>query len=180
MDPETNIKIIAQKLHLHDWQVENTLRLLDDGATIPFISRYRKEITGSLNEVQLADIRDEYERLKELDKRKEAVIKSIEEQDKMTPELLSRINDALTLSQLEDLYLPYRPKRRTRASVAREKGLEPLALWLLEQMPGAPGDEAEKYLGENVVSVNHLPCGCLNRCPEPLGMRQKNISGRMS
>ena len=159
MDPATNIKIIAQKLHLHDWQVENTLRLLDDGATIPFISRYRKEITGSLNEVQLADIRDEYERLKELDKRKEAVIKSIEEQDKMTPELLSRINDALTLSQLEDLYLPYRPKRRTRASVAREKGLEPLALWLLEQMPGAPEDEAEKYLGENVGSIDDALAG---------------------
>ena len=159
MDPATNIKIIAQKLHLHDWQVENTLRLLDDGATIPFISRYRKEITGSLNEVQLADIRDEYERLKELDKRKEAVIKSIEEQDKMTPELLSRINDALTLSQLEDLYLPYRPKRRTRASVAREKGLEPLAMWLLEQMAGAPEDEAEKYLGENVGSIEDALAG---------------------
>jgi uncharacterized protein len=159
MDPATNIKIIAQKLHLHDWQVENTLRLLDDGATIPFISRYRKEITGSLNEVQLADIRDEYVRLKELDKRKEAVIKSIEEQDKMIPELLSRINDALTLSQLEDLYLPYRPKRRTRASVAREKGLEPLALWLLEQVPGEPGDEAEKYLTEDVVDVAHALAG---------------------
>jgi uncharacterized protein len=159
MDPATNIKIIAQKLHLHDWQVENTLRLLDDGATIPFISRYRKEITGSLNEVQLADIRDEYVRLKELDKRKEAVIKSIEEQGKMTPELLSRINDALTLSQLEDLYLPYRPKRRTRASVAREKGLEPLALWLLEQIPGAPADEAEKYLTEDVVDVDEALAG---------------------
>jgi uncharacterized protein len=159
MDPTTNIKIIAQKLHLHDWQVENTLRLLDDGATIPFISRYRKEITGSLNEVQLADIRDEYERLKELDKRKEAVIKSIEEQDKMTPELLSRINDALTLSQLEDLYLPYRPKRRTRASVAREKGLEPLALWLLEQMAGAPEDEAEKYLTGDVASIEDALAG---------------------
>ncbi len=159
MDAATNIKLIAQKLHLHDWQVENTLRLLDDGATIPFISRYRKEITGSLNEVQLADIRDEYERLKELDKRKEAVIKSIEEQDKMTPELLSRINDALTLSQLEDLYLPYRPKRRTRASVAREKGLEPLALWLLEQGPGAPDDEAEKYLTGDVGSVDDALAG---------------------
>jgi uncharacterized protein len=178
MDPATNIKIIAQKLHLHDWQVENTLRLLDDGATIPFISRYRKEITGSLNEVQLADIRDEYERLKELDKRKEAVIKSIEEQDKMTPELLNRINDALTLSQLEDLYLPYRPKRRTRASVAREKGLEPLALWLLEQMPGAPEDEAEKYLGENVVSVDDALAGARDIIAEKVSENEQ-VRGNM-
>ena len=92
MDPAKHIKTIAGKLHLHDWQVENTLRLLDDGATIPFISRYRKEVTGSLNEVQLAEIRDEYERLRELDKRREAVIKSIEEQEKMTPALLEKIN----------------------------------------------------------------------------------------
>jgi len=88
MDPAAHIKIIARKLQLHDWQVENTLRLLDDGATIPFISRYRKEVTGSLNEVQLAEIRDEYERLRELDRRREAIVKSIEEQEKMTPELL--------------------------------------------------------------------------------------------
>ncbi len=159
MDPSTHIKIIAQKLHLHEWQVENTLRLLDDGSTIPFISRYRKEVTGSLNEVQLAEIRDEYERLRELDKRREAIIKSIEEQEKMTPELLSKINDALTISQLEDLYLPYRPKRRTRASVAREKGLEPLALWLLEQKPGDPEGEADKYLSGEVKDVGEALAG---------------------
>lgn len=125
METLVHIKTIAQKFRLHDWQVENTLRLFDDGATIPFISRYRKEMTGSLNEVQLTEIRDEYERLKELEKRREAVIKSIEEQEKMTPELLAKINAALTMSQLEDLYLPFRPKRKTRASVARAKGLEP-------------------------------------------------------
>ncbi|TNF41757.1 MAG: RNA-binding transcriptional accessory protein, partial [Bacteroidetes bacterium] len=153
MDPSAHIRTIAQKLQLHDWQVENTLRLLDDGATIPFISRYRKEVTGSLNEVQLAEIRDEYERLKELEKRREAVIKSIEEQEKMTPELLAKINAALTMSQLEDLYLPYRPKRKTRASVAREKGLEPLALWLLAQKPGDPETEAGKYLADEVETV---------------------------
>lgn len=98
MDTSVHIRTIARKFQLHDWQVENTLRLLDDGATIPFISRYRKEVTGSLNEVQLAEIRDEYERLKELEKRREAVIRSIEEQEKMTPELLAKINAALTLS----------------------------------------------------------------------------------
>ena len=159
MDPSAHIKTIAQKLQLHDWQVENTLRLLDDGATIPFISRYRKEVTGSLNEVQLAEIRDEYERLKELEKRREAIIKSIEEQEKMTPELLSKINTALTISQLEDLYLPYRPKRKTRASVAREKGLEPLALWLLAQKSGDPETEAGKYLGEGVESTEAALAG---------------------
>ena len=159
MDPSLHIKTIAQKLQLHDWQVENTLRLLDDGATIPFISRYRKEVTGSLNEVQLAEIRDEYERLKELEKRREAIIKSIEEQEKMTPELLAKINGVLTISQLEDLYLPYRPKRKTRASVAREKGLEPLALWLLAQKPGDPETEAAKYLGDAVESTDAALAG---------------------
>ncbi|MHC1733720.1 MAG: Tex family protein [Bacteroidales bacterium] len=159
MDPSLHIKTIAQKLQLHDWQVENTLRLLDDGATIPFISRYRKEVTGSLNEVQLAEIRDEYERLKELEKRREAVIKSIEEQEKMTPELLAKINASLTMSQLEDLYLPYRPKRKTRASVAREKGLESLALWLLAQKPGDPEAEAAKYTGDAVESAEAALAG---------------------
>jgi protein Tex len=178
MNPETRIKIIAQKFQLHDWQVENTLRLLDDGATIPFISRYRKEVTGSLDEVQLAAIRDEYERLKELDKRKEAVIKSIEEQEKMTPELLSRINDAQTIALLEDLYLPYRPKRRTRASVAREKGLEPLALWLLEQKPGAPEDEAEKYLTQSVESVDEALTGARDIIAEMVSENEQ-VRGKM-
>ncbi|MFZ2286568.1 MAG: Tex family protein [Bacteroidales bacterium] len=159
MDPSAHIKTIAQKLHLHDWQVENTLRLLDDGATIPFISRYRKEVTGSLDEVQLAGIRDEYERLRELEKRREAIIKSIEEQEKMTTELLAKINAAMTLSQLEDLYLPFRPKRKTRASVARSKGLEPLALWLLEQRPGDPESEAAKYTGDEVETADEALAG---------------------
>jgi len=159
MEPAAYIKIIAKKLQLHDWQVENTLRLLDDGATIPFISRYRKEVTGSLDEVQIAGIRDEYGRLKELEKRREAIIKSIEEQEKMTPVLLEKINAALTVSQLEDLYLPYRPRRRTRASVAREKGLEPLALWLLRQLPGDPEGEAEKYTGEEVLTISDALAG---------------------
>ncbi|MFN2336646.1 MAG: Tex family protein, partial [Bacteroidales bacterium] len=159
MDPAAHIKIIARKLQLHDWQVENTLRLLDDGATIPFISRYRKEVTGSLNEVQLAEIRDEYERLRELDKRREAVIKSIEEQEKMTPELLIRINEALTITVLEDIYLPFRPKRKTRASVARARGLEPLALWLLDQRAGDPETEAGKYTGDDVETAEAALAG---------------------
>jgi len=173
MDPAKHIKTIAGKLHLHDWQVENTLRLLDDGATIPFISRYRKEVTGSLNEVQLAEIRDEYERLRELDKRREAVIKSIEEQEKMTPALLEKINAALTLSQLEDLYLPYKPKRKTRASVARGRGLEPLALWLLEQKPGDPETEANRYLTEEVKSTDDALAGARDIIAEMVSEDEK-------
>ncbi|HUW91858.1 MAG TPA: Tex family protein [Bacteroidales bacterium] len=159
MEASKNIKFIARKLQLHDWQVENTIRLLDDGATIPFISRYRKEITGSLNEVQLLEIRDEYERLRELDKRREAIIKSVEEQEKMTPELLEKLNRSLIMSELEDIYLPYRPKRRTRATVARGKGLEPLAMWLLEQLSGDPEDEAEKYLSDEVENADDALAG---------------------
>jgi uncharacterized protein len=112
MAADKNIGFIAKKLGLHEWQIENTLRLFDDGATIPFISRYRKEMTGSLDEVKLLQIKEEYERLKELDKRRESIIKSIEEQEKMTPDLRARIDAALTLSELEDVYLPYKPKRK--------------------------------------------------------------------
>jgi protein Tex len=115
------IEFVARKFGLNDWQVENTIRLMDGGATIPFISRYRKEMTGSLDEVQLMNIKEEYDRLKELDARKEAIIKSIEEQEKMTPELRKKIDATITMAELEDIYLPYRPKRRTRATIAREK-----------------------------------------------------------
>ena len=173
MDPVSHIKTIAQKLHLHDWQVENTLRLLDDGATIPFISRYRKEVTGSLNEVQLTEIRDEYDRLRELDKRREAIIKSIEEQDRMTAELMEKISAAPTLAQLEDLYLPYRPKRKTRASVARDKGLEPLALWLLAQRPGDPEQEARSYICEEVPGTGEALAGARDIIAEMVSEDEK-------
>ena len=123
MELNKNIKLIASRLGLHVWQVENTIRLMDDGATIPFISRYRKEMTGSLDEVQLLHIKEEYVRLKELDARRESIIKSIEEQEKMTAELREKIDNAVTMAELEDIYLPYRPKRRTRATIAREKAL---------------------------------------------------------
>jgi len=123
MSTDKNIEFIARKLGLQEWQVENTIRLLDDGSTIPFISRYRKEMTGSLDEVKLMNIKEEYERLKELAKRREAIIKSIEEQEKMTPELREKIDAALTMSELEDVYLPYKPKRRTRALLPEKKDL---------------------------------------------------------
>jgi uncharacterized protein len=153
MSTNKNIALLATKLGLHEWQVENTIRLIDDGATIPFISRYRKEMTGSLDEVKLLHIKDEYNRLKDLDARRDAIIKSIEEQDKMTPDLLASIAKAVTLAELEDIYLPYRPKRRTRATVARERGLEPLASIILEQKESNPYSKAEDFINDEVKTV---------------------------
>jgi len=130
---EKNILKIAAELNLKPDQVQRVVELLLEGSTIPFIARYRKEVTGSLDEVVLASIRDRHEQLIELDKRKEAILKSIEKQEKLTPALAKAIEEAGTLNELEDIYLPYKPKRKTRASVAREKGLEPLALSIFEQ-----------------------------------------------
>src|SRR5512138_1691261 len=159
MSADKHIEFIARKLGLQNWQVENTIRLLDDGSTIPFISRYRKEMTGSLDEVKLMNIKDEYERLKELAKRRESIIKSIEEQEKMTPELREKIDAALTMSELEDIYLPYKPKRRTRATIAKEKGLEPLALIIMKQSEPDPLHKAEEFLNDNVPTVEEAISG---------------------
>jgi protein Tex len=130
---EKNIIKIAAELDIKAEQVLCVVDLLAEGATIPFIARYRKELTGSLDEVVLASIRDRNEQLVELDKRKEAILKSIEKQEKLTPALAKAIEGAETLNELEDIYLPYKPKRKTRASIAKEKGLEPLAVTLFEQ-----------------------------------------------
>ena len=137
---------IAQELGIAYQQVNTTIQLLDDGATIPFIARYRKEMTGSLDEVQIAAIRDRINQLKELEKRKEAILKSIEEQGKLTDELKSLILKAETMTLLEDIYLPYKPKRKTKASVAREKGLEPLALQILAQDKNNAEQEASDFI----------------------------------
>jgi len=134
--------IIATRLELGQRQVEKTIELLEQGATVPFIARYRKEMTGSLNEVQIAAIRDLLLRLKELDARREAVVRSIEEQGKMTDDLRRQIDAAETLTVLEDLYMPYRPKRRTRATIAIERGLEPLADSIMQgRMPQVATDD---------------------------------------
>jgi len=138
--------LIAQRLSLQERAVANTLTLLDEGCTIPFISRYRKERTGGLDEVQIAAISDNYERLKEIQKRKETITKTISDLDKMTPELEKRIADCWEANELEDIYLPYKPKRRTRAQVAREQGLEPLAHILLLQRERDPERAAERFI----------------------------------
>lgn len=147
-------QIIAKQLNIPLRQVSNTIQLLDEGCTIPFISRYRKEKTGGLDEVQIGDIAQRYEKAKELAKRKETIIKTITEQDKMTPELMQRINDCWDSTELEDIYLPYKPKRRTRAQIARELGLEPLAVTILLQREKDPLSVAAKYLSENVKDID--------------------------
>lgn len=146
IDMSQHLNIIAAELGLKPQQVNATITLLDEGATVPFISRYRKEMTGSLDEVQVAGIRDRFQQLRELDKRREAILKALTALDKLSPELEQQINAALTITEIEDLYLPYKPKRKTRASEARKKGLEPLALTILEQQQVNPDMEAAKFI----------------------------------
>ena len=147
-------KLIAQRLSLHPEAVANTLALLAEGCTIPFISRYRKERTGALDEVQIAAINDENERLRDIAKRKETVVNTISEQGKMTPELQKRIDDCWDATELEDIYLPYKPRRRTRAQVAREQGLEPLANILLLQRTRDPEQAAQPFVVGDVADVS--------------------------
>lgn len=137
---------IAQELNVRPQQVEAAVRLLDEGSTVPFIARYRKEVTGALDDTQLRDLEQRLGYLRELEDRRAAILKSIEEQEKLTPELKSSIEAATTKSELEDLYLPYKPKRRTKAQIAREAGLEPLAMDLWQSPTLDPEAEAEKYL----------------------------------
>ena len=146
-------QLISSELHLSEHAVENTLKLLDEGCTIPFISRYRKERTGGLDEVQITAISDRSERLTEIQKRKETILKTIGELDKLTPELEKRIEDCWELTTLEDIYLPYKPKRRTRAQVAREQGLEPLATLLMMQREQSPERAAQRFVKGDVKDV---------------------------
>jgi uncharacterized protein len=139
---------VSKELNLRPQQVAAVKKLLDEGSTIPFISRYRKEATGSLDEVEISAIRDRLIQLAELEHRREFILKTIEEQGKLSPELKEKILVCDTLSELEDLYLPYKPKRKTRASIAREKGLEPLALKILEQTSFSLDKEAQLYISE--------------------------------
>ncbi len=148
MIPAHHISQIAAELNLAARQVSRTAELLKEGATVPFISRYRKELTGSLDEVQVSQIRDRVAQLEELDKRREAILSSISEQEKLTPELEKAINQAKTLAELEDLYLPYRPKRKTRATMAIAKGLEPLAKLIFSQGNFDPEEKALAFIDD--------------------------------
>lgn len=126
-------RMISGLLGIPEKQIRSTLQLLAEGATIPFISRYRKEVTGGLDEVQIENIKDQHDKLCDITKRKETILSTINEQGKLTPELEKRINGTWNSTELEDIYLPYKPKRKTRAEVARQKGLEPLAMIILLQ-----------------------------------------------
>ncbi|HMR41086.1 MAG TPA: Tex family protein [Ignavibacteria bacterium] len=152
---------ISNSLSINKKQVAATIKLLNEGATIPFISRYRKEATGSLDELQVGDISSELKRFNEIIKRKEYILRSISEnhKDKLTPDLESRITNCWDLNKLEDLYLPFKPKRKTRASAAREKGLEPLAQFVLSQGSMDVYIEAEKFLNEEVQSAEDALSG---------------------
>src|SRR5690606_32737261 len=138
--------IISKELALAEKQVRTTIEFLDEGATVPFIARYRKEMTGSLDEVQITHIRDRILQLRDLDKRREAILKSLAELGKLTPELEAQVWAAETMASLEDIYLPYKPKRKTRASMAKEKGLEPLAQLILAQDGASISDAAEAFV----------------------------------
>lgn len=151
---DKNISVVAKELGIKEKQAISVVELLDEGATVPFISRYRKEMTGSLDEVAITSIRDRITQLRELDKRREAILKSIEKQEKLTPELEQSINAAQTLAELEDIYLPYKPKRKTKASVAKEKGLEPLAKVLFEQESVDLEKIASEYIDEEKGVAN--------------------------
>lgn len=140
--------IISQSLNIRAEQAEAVIELLDAGATIPFISRYRKEATGNLNEVQVAAVSDLYEKLKELQKRKETILKTIDGQGKLTEELRQRISQSWDATEIEDLYMPYKPRRRTRAQVAREHGLEPLAKVIMNQKEHYPDMAAQRFVKE--------------------------------
>ena len=147
-------QLIASELHLSEHAVENTLKLLDEGCTIPFISRYRKERTGGLDEVEITGISERLTRLQEIAKRKETIVSTITEQGNMTPELQKRIDECWESTVLEDIYLPYKPKRRTRAQVARELGLEPLARLLLLQREPHPEQAAKRFVVGDVPDVD--------------------------
>lgn len=157
--PAKYVSLICSQLQIAQKNVLNTLQLLTEGATIPFISRYRKEQTGALNEVQLADINEQFEKLKEIAKRKETIFKTIADQDKLSPELKKRIEDCWNLTELEDIYLPFKPRRRTRAEIARENGLEPLAKMLIKQTTGMIDKVAKPYVNEKVKSIDEALSG---------------------
>ena len=143
------IQKLTQELEVKRWQVEAAVQLIDEGNTIPFISRYRKEVTGSLNDEQLRKLHERLQYLRNLEEKKEQVLATIEEQGNLTEELKAQILAAETLVVVEDLYRPYRPKRRTRATIAKEKGLEPLSALILLQKLDIPLEEAAKeYISE--------------------------------
>ena len=175
-----HIDLICRELNLALRQVSNTVKLLSEGSTVPFISRYRKEMTGNLDEVQVAAVRDLENKLVELDKRKETVVSTIEEQGKLTDELRKRIADCYDPTELEDIYLPYKPKRRTRATIAKEKGLEPLAIAILRQFEHNAVARAASFVNDKVANADEALQGARDIIAETISEneRSRNIVRR--
>ncbi len=165
---EIYVKYIAEHLDVQQWQVENCVKLFEDGATIPFVSRYRKERTGGLDEVSVAEIRHWTDVFVQMEKRKTTVLETIEQSGAMTDELRMRIENAVDACELEDIYLPFKPKRRTRAVVAKEAGLEPLADMMYQVRLADPSVEAEKYLSDKVQTVDDALAGARDIIAERL------------
>ena len=167
------IQLIAQQVGIQEIQVVNTIQLLNEGGTVPFISRYRKERTGSLDEVQIEAVKDSKEKMEELIKRKETILKTIQEQELLTVELQKRIEYCFDPIELEDIYLPYKPKRRTRASIAREKGLEPLAKIMVKQLEPNIEIKTYSFVNEIVVSVDEALSGARDIIAEWINENEK-------
>ena len=163
---------IAHILGLNEKKVDATIALLEEGCTIPFISRYRKEKTGNLDEVAITSINELVSSMRELDKRKETIIKTISEQNKLTPELEQKILSCCISTELEDIYLPYKPKRRTRAQIAREQGLEPLASLLLLQREQKPKEAAKRFLKGDITTIEQAMNGAKDIIAETISENQ--------
>lgn len=175
-----HVELISAELNIPSRGVANTIKLLDEGATIPFISRYRKEMTGNLDETQITAIRDLSVKYVELDKRKETILSTIEEQGKLTEELRARIISCYNPTELEDIYLPYKPKRRTKATIAKEKGLEPLAQIIYKQQERNILAKAESFINDKVADANEALAGARDIIAEWISEDEKarNIARR--
>ncbi len=167
------INYIAVAIGVKEWQVEHCIELFEEGATVPFISRYRKERTGALDEVQVAEIKFHHQKFQELDKRKQAILKSIEDQEKLTPELHKLIEESTDLQTLEDIYLPYKPKRRTKAAIAKEKGLEPLAKKMMTLNVEHFADYVKSFINDKVKDIEEALQGARDIIAENLAERQE-------
>ena len=167
------IRLIAQQVGVQDIQAKNTIELLNEGGTIPFIARYRKEYTGSLDEVQIESVKNAKEKMEELMKRKESILKTIQEQNLLTADLQKRIEDCFDPTELEDIYLPYKPKRRTRAAIARERGLEPLAKLIMKQSETDLGLKVQSFVNELVESVDDALAGARDIIAEWINENEK-------
>ncbi|MCD7973525.1 MAG: RNA-binding transcriptional accessory protein [Candidatus Azobacteroides sp.] len=166
-------QLISQQTGITEKQITNTIFLLDEGATIPFISRYRKEATGTLNEIQIGEIQELYEKLQDLEKRKTYILSTIEEQGKLTDDLRKRIESSWNGTEIEDIYLPYKPKRQTKAEVARKKGLEPLAKIIMSYASGNMEDKAEKFLTDEVATAEEALQGARDIIAEWISENEK-------